>query len=151
LWYAEQLDNTGNWNYETFDDAFVALGNPGDGVINGPTTGSANALAYESFWNGRGAPIDVDGVITLDELWQVRNYGSGDYITTFCMLDGGNILPPIATNHYVGFKFGFQLMSDTTNIYQGDTASFVVNFIAAQLSTYPDNSLNESVTEDLAP
>jgi hypothetical protein len=147
LYYAEKL-NDGNWQYETFDDTFAAS-SPTDGTINGPTTGASNANAYLSYWAGRGAQVTADGVISLNDLVAVQNSGSGDYITSLCMLDGGNVAGPLHQNDVIAFKFGFQLLPETTNVYQGDTASFAIDFIAAQLATYPDDSLHESITEPL--
>jgi len=144
LWYAENLDG-GAWIYQSFVGPFTA----GDGSV---ITNDPNA--YLDYWQNRGAPagtFDTDaGFITVRDLVEARNWGSGDRITSLCLLDGSQVIPPIPNGHVVGFKFGFQLMSDTNNIYQGDTCSFVVNFIAAQLSAYPDDSLGESVTEPLA-
>jgi predicted ribosomally synthesized peptide with SipW-like signal peptide len=138
VYYAESVDSGSNWAYETFVDGLPELGQ-----------GQANALAYEQFWAARGANITVDGVITLSELVEVRNHGSGDSITSLCMLDGGNAPGPLVPGQTITFKFKFKFLESATNVYQGDIASFDVNFIAAQLATYPDESLGESVTEPL--
>jgi predicted ribosomally synthesized peptide with SipW-like signal peptide len=132
-YYAESLDG-GAWQYETFVDG-----------IGGQ--GQANADAYIEFWNGRGAGLAEDGVISLKDLVRARNYGSGDMVTTLCMLDGGNAAGPLHPNSTIAFKFKFQLVPETPNAIQGDSASFSVNFIASQLTTYPDETLWDSITE----
>lgn len=137
MYYAESK-NGAAWQEETFVDGIGGQGQP-------------NAVAYETFWANRGAPINQDGVITLRELVIVRNYGSGDNVTSLCMLDGGNAPGPLAPTDTIAFKFKFQLAPGTPNAIQGDSATFDVDFIASQLTTYPDDSLSESITEPLVP
>jgi predicted ribosomally synthesized peptide with SipW-like signal peptide len=113
----------------------------------------ANANDYLNFWIARGASFTADGVISLSDLVEASNHGSGDMVTALCLFDGGNAPgdPPLPTGDTAGFKFKFQLLPETLNYYQGDIATVTVQFIAAQIDTYPDDLLNDSITEPLVP
>lgn len=114
--------------------------------------GHDNALAYETWWATHGATLIVqDGVITLRELIDAANGGSGGNIAALCMFDGGNVPsdPPLSSGMTAAFKFKFKLLPETNNYYQGDSASFNVQFIASMDDTYPDPMLDDYVTETL--
>ncbi len=147
-YYAESTDGT-NWNYQTFVDGLSFT----DGTIL-PPGGAANAADYWAFWTstwdsvpGIVAPHGTS-YITLADLYRVREFGSGDHVTSLVLLDarGGESPPPLAHYSTVYFKFGFLLDGDINNAYQGATVSFGVNFIASQVLTYPDTGLWESMT-----
>jgi len=108
------------------------------------------ANAYLDYWNSRslsGTPFVLDGVVSLGDLATAHNYGSGDRVTTLCLMDGSGAPAPMVTNDTFGIKFKFQLLPATDNRYQSDTATFSVNFIGSQLTDYPDDTLWESITE----
>jgi len=129
--YSESTDNGASWQDEVFD--------------------TTNANDYLNFWIGRGAPVVADGVITLHDLWVVRNFGSGDYVTSLLLLDGGNAPGPLAPGMVYQVKFTFQLVPETTNFYQGDSATFSISFIASDKNEYPDTTLSDYITEPLVP
>jgi hypothetical protein len=99
----------------------------------------------------RGADLTADGVISLADLIEANDHGSGDYVTSLCLFDGGNVTgnPPLPSGGKAAFKFQFQLMPETNNKYQGDIATFGVNFIATAIDEYPDPNLVESILEPL--
>jgi predicted ribosomally synthesized peptide with SipW-like signal peptide len=138
LAYHESNDGGATWYPEYFDAR--------------NTEDPNNANAYLAYWIGRGATsLSLDGEISLADLIVASSYGSGDYVTALCMFDGGNVpdIEPFGPGKTAAFKFEFQLKSDTTNYYQGDSASFRVDFIGAQLSNYDDPTLYESITENI--
>jgi predicted ribosomally synthesized peptide with SipW-like signal peptide len=109
------------------------------------------ANAFLAYWNGRGASFDLDGEISLWDLYVARDYGSGDKVTSLLLLnvesDFGN--PALPVGSIASFKFKFQLLETTTNAYQGDIATFEVDFIGSARDVYPDDLLNDSITEPL--
>jgi predicted ribosomally synthesized peptide with SipW-like signal peptide len=112
-----------------------------------------NANAYLGYWIGRGAPLTQDGEISLHDLYVARNYGSGDHVTSLLLFDGGNYtnVPPLPTGGTALARFTFKLSEDTPNNYQGDIATFEVDFIASANHVYPDDTLVESGLEPLGP
>ena len=133
--YEESGDGGANWYAETFD--------------------TTNADAYLTYWNGRsaGTPFILDGEISLWDLYVARNYGSGDHVTSLLLFDGGNYtpVPPLPTGGIAAARFTFKLAENTPNNYQGDTATFEVDFIASANPVYPDDTLVESGLEPLGP
>jgi len=132
LSYFESNDGGAHFSEEVFDDA--------------------NARAYETWWATHGASnITIDGVITLRELVAAADGGSGGNVMALCMFDGGNVPddPPLRPGMTAAFKFKFQLPSTINNYYQGDIASFKVQFAASMDDTYPDPMLDDYITEDL--
>jgi predicted ribosomally synthesized peptide with SipW-like signal peptide len=138
--YEESGDNGATWYTETFD--------------------TTNANAYIAYWNGNdswnsGSPagFNVDGEISLWDLWYARNYGSGDHLTSLRLFDGGNYpaVPALPAGSEVLVRFTFKLAESTPNNYQGDYATFSVDFIAAARGVYPDDQLAESGLEPLTP
>lgn len=109
------------------------------------------ADAFLGYWNGRGAAFTLDGEISLYDLVVARDYGSGDKVTSLVLLnvvsDFGN--PALPVGSIASFKFKFQLSEATTNAYQGDTATFEVDFIGSHRDVYPDDLLDDSITEPL--
>jgi predicted ribosomally synthesized peptide with SipW-like signal peptide len=121
-----------------------------------------NANAYLDYWDGGSsggwnAPpnglFPSDGAISLYDLVLANNYGSGDHLTSLRLFDGGNYLPtpPIPAGTDVAVRFTFKLAEATPNNYQGDYATFSVDFIAAARGVYPDDQLSESGLEPLTP
>jgi len=138
--YEESGDNGATWYEESF--------------------GEANANAYIDYWNGAdgsgwntspGANIPRDGAISLWDLVMVNAFGSGDHLTSLRLFDGGNYpaIPALPTGSAVLVRFTFKLAENTPNNYQGDTATFSVNFIAAARGIYPDDQLYESGLDSL--
>jgi predicted ribosomally synthesized peptide with SipW-like signal peptide len=118
-------------------------------------TDTVNANAYLAYWNGTdgsnwnlgaGAGLAEDGSISLADLVAANAFGSGDHLTTFRLFDGGNYLPTpcLPTGGIVYVKFTFKLVESVPNSYQGDSATYTVDFIAAARGVYPDDSLDES-------
>jgi len=106
------------------------------------------ADAFLGYWIGRGATLTLDGVISLYDLVVARNYGSGDYVTSLVLLNYFP-QPALTVGSVAAFKFEFQLLEATPNAYQGDTATFEVDFIGSARSEYPDDLLWDSITEPL--
>lgn len=106
------------------------------------------ADAFLDYWIGRGAPLTKDGVISLYDLVVARNYGSGDYVTSLVLLNYFSS-PILTPGDVAAFKFEFQLLEATPNAYQGDTATFEVDFIGSARTVYPDDLLADSITEPL--
>ena len=111
------------------------------------------ADAFLGYWNSRGAGFSLDGSISLNNLVSARNYGSGDKVTSIVLLNdtvyfNNPALPPGAT---AAFKFKFKLLEVTPNAYQGDTATFEVDFIGSARDSYPDDLLMDYITEALGP
>lgn len=133
----------------------VSISESNDGGSNyAETTFDADlANAFLEYWNSRGASFDYDGEISLHDLVVARNYGSGDHVTSLVLLnvegDFGN--PALPVNEIAAFKFTFQLLGATPNNYQGDTATFEVDFIGSMRDEYPDDELVESGLEPLGP
>jgi len=117
-----------------------------------PDDGPALANAFLHYWNTRGGSFAEDGEISLKDLVEARNFGSGDKVTSIvffndCITDPpGPALPPGAIGE---FKFTFKLSEATTNAYQGDTATFDVDFIGSTRAAYPDDLLMDYITEAL--
>jgi len=113
------------------------------------------ANAFLGYWNGRAgwAVFALDGEISLYDLVVARDYGSGDRVTSLVLLnvvsDFGN--PALPAGSTAAFKFKFQLSELTTNAYQGDTATFEVDFIGSARDSYPDDLLWDYITETLGP
>ncbi len=156
-YYATSI-NGASWIYQTFIDNPVFANsndngvNPNDGSVAGPT-GSANAIAYINFWNGRGPDLPHTDYITLDDLVRARNLGSGDSITSLLLLDyRSNPSDTWPTSSTLAVKFGFLFDPTADNTYQGASLTFSVNFIASQTLDYPDTSLSDYVNPgDLVP
>jgi hypothetical protein len=112
-----------------------------------------NANAYLAYWNTRGAGFTLDGEISLYDLYLARNYGSGDHVTSLLLFDGGNYgpIPPLPAGGTALARFTFKLSANTPNNYQGDIATFEVDFIASANHVYPDDTLVESGLETLGP
>jgi predicted ribosomally synthesized peptide with SipW-like signal peptide len=114
---------------------------------------AATANAFLGYWNSRGASFTLDGEISLNDLYVARDFGSGDKVTSLVLLnvvsDFGN--PALPAGSVASFKFTFQLSEAVTNAYQGDTATFEVDFIGSHRDIYPDDELNESISETLGP
>jgi predicted ribosomally synthesized peptide with SipW-like signal peptide len=138
--YEESGDGGLTWYTEVFDEA--------------------NANAYIDYWNGPtssgwnplpGANIPRDGEISLWDLVRVNAFGSGDHLTSLRLFDGGNypVIPALPAGSAVLVRFTFKLAEGTPNNYQGDTATFSVNFIAAARGVYPDDQLYESGLDGL--
>jgi predicted ribosomally synthesized peptide with SipW-like signal peptide len=110
-----------------------------------------NANAYLAYWNSRGASFVLDGEISLYDLYIARNFGSGDKVTSLLLFDGGNLVrvPILHTGDTAAARFTFKLAESTPNNYQGDSATFEVDFIASAHHTYPDDTLVESGLEAL--
>ena len=109
------------------------------------------ADAFLAYWIGRGATtLTEDGVISLYDLVVARNYGSGDYVTSLVLLNYFSS-PILTPGSVAAFKFEFQLFEATPNAYQGDTATFEVDFIGSARTVYPDDLLWDSITEPLGP
>ncbi len=112
----------------------------------------SNANEYLAYWAGRGAAVNpTQGYITLADLVEVSNFGSGDYVTGLLFFDATPtpFIPPLPVNAIAQIRFVFQLLPETPNYYQGDTASFRVDFIGSQRTNYPDPLLGDSITEPL--
>jgi predicted ribosomally synthesized peptide with SipW-like signal peptide len=111
----------------------------------------ALADAFLSYWNTRGASFTLDGSISLHDLVAANDYGSGDRVTSIVFFnDSLDPNPPALPSGAVGvFKFTFKLLETTTNAYQGDTATFEVDFIGSTRSEYPDDLLADYITEAL--
>lgn len=126
----------------------VSESNNGGSSYDKTTFDSGLADAFLKFWKDRGAPLALDGEISLYDLVVARNYGSGDYVTSLVLL---NYFPEPAlpVGSVAAFKFEFQLLEATPNAYQGDTATFEVDFIGSARTVYPDDLLAESITEPL--
>jgi predicted ribosomally synthesized peptide with SipW-like signal peptide len=107
------------------------------------------ANVYLNAWISRGAPLTADGSISLKDLVVTANYGTGDNVTSMLLLNGLDPTPALAPGATGAVKMTFKLSELTTNQYQGDTATFDINFIAAQSGAYPDNLLGNSITEQL--
>jgi len=106
-----------------------------------------NANAYLDFW---GRP--TDGSISLLDLLYANSAGSSTK-TGLWFFDGGNdpTTPCLAVGSIAQLKFKFKLAENTPNNYQGDIASFSVDFTAAQTELDLDESITEPVGPDWAP
>jgi predicted ribosomally synthesized peptide with SipW-like signal peptide len=131
----------------------VSVSESNDGGANYAVTvfDSATANVFLNYWIGRGAGLTADGAISLNDLVVARNFGSGDRVTSLLLLnDPANFPnPALPSGSAAAFKFTFQLSTAVTNAYQGDTATFEVDFIASQNDAYPDDLLWDSITEPL--
>jgi predicted ribosomally synthesized peptide with SipW-like signal peptide len=114
---------------------------------------AAKANTYLNYWKTRGASSlnDTKGYITLADLVVASNFGSGDRITALLLFDAtpSTFIAPLPAGAIAQVKFTFQFDSAATNVYQGDKASFRVDFIGSQRIAYPDDLLEDSVTETL--
>lgn len=128
----------------------VSVSESNDGGTNYDRTEFDDDLAnaFLAYWIGRGAPLTEDGVISLYDLVVARNYGSGDYVTSIVLLNYFDS-PILTPGSVAAFKFEFQLLEATPNAYQGDTATFEVDFIGSARTVYPDDLLWDSITEAL--
>jgi predicted ribosomally synthesized peptide with SipW-like signal peptide len=126
--------------------------NGGSSYVN-TTFNAALADAFLDYWNDRGASFTLDGEISLWDLYVARNYGSGDHVTSLVLLNDSAYFPnpALPVGSVAAFKFTFQLLPSTPNNYQGDTATFEVDFIGSQHDTYPDDELVETGLEPLGP
>jgi len=104
---------------------------------------TANANAYLSYWS-----FPTVGYITLADLVNANQYGASTK-TGLWFFDGGNdpTVPPLAVGGTAQIKFTFELLSTTTNAYQGDTATFRVDFVGCQTEA----DLDVSITEPVGP
>jgi len=111
---------------------------------------ATTANVFLNYWISRGATtLTPDDSISLGDLVVASNYGSGDMKTALLLF---NAPPGNFPNGGVGaVRFTFELSTGTTNVYQGDTASFDVFFIAVQNTTpdYPNDWLAENLTEPI--
>lgn len=110
----------------------------------------ALADAFIHYWRTRGATMNEDGEITLYDLYYARSFGSGDHVTSLVLLNDpvfGN--PALPAGSVASFKFEFKLSTAVTNAYQGDTATFEIDFIGSARDAYPDDELLESISETL--
>ncbi|MDD5095604.1 MAG: TasA family protein [Dehalococcoidia bacterium] len=100
-----------------------------------------NANAYLLFWG-----LTQKGYITLADLLAANLAGSSVKTGLWCF-DGGNdpTNPPLPVGGTAAIKFKFQLLPQTTNVYQGDLVTFDVYFTAAQTNELLDASITESV------
>ncbi len=117
---------------------------------------TSTANAFLAYWNGSTswnsaspAGFALDGEISLWDLWYARNYGSGDHVTSLLLLNDPAYFPnpALPAGSIACFKFTFQLSTAVTNAYQGDTATFEVDFIGSARDAYPDDQLVESLLD----
>jgi len=103
----------------------------------------ANANAYLAFWG-----FPQVGYITLADLVAANPAGSSTK-TGLWFFDGGNdpTNPPLPAGGTAQIRFTFELLASATNAYQGDIATFEVDFVAAQT----DADLDASITEPMGP
>jgi predicted ribosomally synthesized peptide with SipW-like signal peptide len=102
-----------------------------------------NANAYLEYWG-----FPQVGYITLADL--VAANPAGESVKTgLWFFDGGNdpTIPPLPVGGTAQIKFKFKLLESTNNNYQGDIASFRVDFVAAQTQV----DLDASITEPVGP
>jgi len=113
------------------------------------TAGLADAFIH--YWRTRGATMDEDGEITLADMVYARDFGSGDHKTTFVLLNDTGVFTnnPLPSGSVASFYFTFRLSTAVTNAYQGDTATFEIDFIGSARDSYPDDELAESISESL--
>lgn len=131
---------------------YIILKSTWESVDGGSTysqTAFDEALAnvYLQYWYDRGANLAIDGEISLADLIEANDHGSGDRVTSLLFLNEDP--PALAPGEIGSVYFTFQLSELTTNAYQGDTATFEVDFIGSARNVYPDELLADSITEAL--
>jgi predicted ribosomally synthesized peptide with SipW-like signal peptide len=99
-----------------------------------------NAQSYLTFWG----ITDHTGYITLADL-QAGTPAGSSIKTGMWFFDSDGVVtnPALNVGGTAQIKFTFELLSDTTNIYQGDSATFTVDFVGAQIETNLDASITE--------
>jgi predicted ribosomally synthesized peptide with SipW-like signal peptide len=107
----------------------------------------ANANAYLAYWG-----LPQVGYITLADLVTANPVGES-VKTCLWFFDGGNdpTNPPLPVGGTAQIKFKFKLLETTTNAYQGDTASFRVDFVGTQTQLNLDDSITEPVGDLYIP
>jgi predicted ribosomally synthesized peptide with SipW-like signal peptide len=109
---------------------------------------------FLNYWYNRGADLVADGSISLWDLVEANDHGSGDSHTSLLLMNNSTLAQsatgnlPAGSTAYV--KFTFQLDPLVTNPFQGQSASFQVDFIGSQYNGYPDTALGGSITQTLS-
>jgi predicted ribosomally synthesized peptide with SipW-like signal peptide len=156
------LSNSTNQNLSNYIILNSISETPATGLVNGLSAGTTTfdpttANAYLQYWEGRGAPVVADGSISLSDLYNVRNFGSGDDITTFLLLndlsqnqfnDPANH-PALPVGGTATITFNWMLSPATPNQDQGASAAFEVDFIGVQSTVYPNTDLALYITQVL--
>jgi predicted ribosomally synthesized peptide with SipW-like signal peptide len=98
------------------------------------------------FW---GAP-NTKGYLTLADLWYYGNPGGSSVKTGFFFYDmfSANTVPFLGAGKTAAVQFTFELLKSTTNVYQGASTTFELDFTASQfldadLDTYITGSLGQ--------
>jgi predicted ribosomally synthesized peptide with SipW-like signal peptide len=156
------LSNSANQDLSNYIILNSIVSTPASGTVNslpaGTTTFDATtANAYLQYWEGRGAPVVADGSISLSDLYNVRNFGSGDYLTTFLLLndlsqteyDNNGNPPALPVGGTATITFNWTLSTATPNQDQGAWAAFEVDFIGVQSTVYPNTDLAQYITQVL--
>jgi hypothetical protein len=125
--YFEQANGTVGFYEETFD--------------------TTNANAYLVVWG-----LSQDGSISLGDLIAANNAG-GSQKTGLWFFDGGNdpTNPPLPVGGQAQLKFKFKLLESTPNNYQGDAATFRMDFFGTQNELSIDTWITEAIDPDWAP
>lgn len=108
---------------------------------------ATNANAYLDFWG-----FPEVGYITLADLVNATPAGTSTK-TGMWFFDGGNspTNPPLPVGGDAQIKFRFKLKPEITNIYQGDSVSFRIDFIGVQTDSNLDDSITEGLGELVIP
>jgi predicted ribosomally synthesized peptide with SipW-like signal peptide len=104
-----------------------------------------NANAYLAYWG-----FPTVGYITLADL-VAANPAGGSAKTCLWFFDGGNdpTTPPLPVNGTAQLKFKFKLLESTPNQYQGDIASFRIDFVGTQAVDPGSYDFDAAITEAL--
>jgi predicted ribosomally synthesized peptide with SipW-like signal peptide len=107
----------------------------------------ANANAYLNFWG-----FPEVGYITLADLVAANPAGTSAK-TCLWFFDGGNdpTVPPLPVGGTAQIKFKFKFLESATNVYQGDYATFRVDFVGTQTELELDDSITELVGDLYVP
>jgi predicted ribosomally synthesized peptide with SipW-like signal peptide len=158
------LSNSANQDLSNYIILNSIVSTPATGLVNGSAAGvttfdTATANGYLNYWYARGANVAADGSLSLSDLNTVRNFGSGDYLTTFLLLndlsqnefnDPANN-PALPVGGTATITFNWTLSMATPNYDQGAWAAFEVDFIGVQSTVYPNTDLALYITQVLGP
>jgi predicted ribosomally synthesized peptide with SipW-like signal peptide len=153
---------------QSFDTNVVSIKNAGTiniawvwarfGNLTETYTDMSKHIIMTSYWEnaptGTSADLVADGSISLWDLVEANDHGSGDSHTSLLLMNNSTLAQsatgnlPAGSTAYV--KFTFQLDPLVTNPFQGQSASFQVDFIGSQYNGYPDTALGGSITQTLS-
>jgi predicted ribosomally synthesized peptide with SipW-like signal peptide len=100
--------------------------------------GAANANAYLAYWG-----LPQVGYLTLYDLVAGTPFGASVKTGMWFFDNGSNANVSLPVGGWAQLRFTFEFLPTATNEFQGDSATFTVNFVGAQT----DANLDASITD----